>query len=138
MVRVVVNGLAELQERLDKVERGFNTQDTLDAAGAYVLNRIRTSFLAEEDPFGVPWIPSLAARKRAASGRGGGTGFDTGRLFNSISLARQGNDRVVFTDVEYASDFQDGPPARIFMEVTAEDEAAVQRIIQDRIRLALL
>ena len=137
MLSVVLTGIKEFENTLVELEKVTNTQDMLDQAGAYILFRIRERYLATEDPSGNQWPESQAARRRAASGRDGRTGFDTGTLFNSISLGRSGLDRVVFTDVEYARDFQEGPPERIFMETNFEDELGVQNILEDRIREVL-
>lgn len=132
-----LDGFQQLQARIQKVQQAFNEQDALDAAGAYLLNAIRQRFLDTEDPDGKIWPESRAAQQRKASGRDGKTGFDTGDLFRSITLARQGDQRKIFTEIEYAGDFQDGPPERIFMGFNADDEAGIQRIIEQRIRDAI-
>ena len=40
----------------------------LDQSAAAILNRLRTTYLAEQDPTGKPWVPSKAAMRRRSSG----------------------------------------------------------------------
>ena len=136
-VSVVFQGFQNLQDRIREVQEAFNTQDLLDTAGAYLLNRVRESFLAAENPDGTPWPESAAFLARQAAGRGGKTGFDTGDLFRSITLARLGDQRVIFSEIPYADEFQDGPPERLIFDFTEEDEAAINRILEARLRDAL-
>ncbi len=137
MINFAMLGLEEFEQKLKPLEIALNTQDILDAASAYILFRVKDRYLKQEDPDGQAWPESFAARRRKAQGRDGGTGFDTGSLFHSISVGRSGTDRVVFTNVDYAEDFQNGPPERTFMETNFEDEIGVQRVLEDRIKAAL-
>lgn len=114
---------------------------------AVLLNRIRTRFLAETDPDGNKWPESFAAmrrKKRAAQGQtgpkaGGGTLFDTGRLFHSIKVdaaeAEKGILRIV-TDVPYGRKHQygeDGMPVRQFLGFSVEDEKLAFEMYQERL-----
>ena len=136
-VTAQLEGFKQLQARIEKVQEAFNEQDALDAAGAFLLNAIRQRFLDTEDPDGKLWPESRAAQVRAATGRDGKTGFDSGDLFRSITLARKGDQRVIFTQLDYADDFQQGPPERIFMGFNPADEEGISRIIEQRIRDAI-
>jgi len=112
----------------------------LDQSAAAILNRLRTTFLAETDPSGTPWIPSHAGQRRRAKG-GTGTLFNTGTLFRSIQLSSpQQNVRVISTDVGYALKHQrglEGMVARPFMVLTDEHKALATSIFESQLRLAL-
>lgn len=129
-----------LEVTLQKILEAFDTTEILDEAGALLLNRIRTRFLAETDPEGHPWEPSKAGIKRRASG-GSGTLFKTGRLFRSIQLAGTGpNERAIITDVPYASYHNfglGGLPQRLFMAFSEDDAKLVERLIEVRARRIL-
>jgi phage gpG-like protein len=137
-----------VNQALDNLLEAVDSEAILDEAGTLLLNRIRTRFLAETSPDGSKWIPSKAAIKRRAKG-GTGTLFDTGNLFRSLQLAALGpNERMLFTDVEYAPPLHfgmdpftfktskgnvaehPGLPARPFMDINDDDiELAVNLII---------
>lgn len=137
MIELKLEGTFEkLIRRFETVKENIDTEAILDEAGALLLNRIRTSFLAEEDPDEKPWIPSAAAIRRRALG-GSGTLFDTGRLFRSIQLASRGVDqRVIATDVPYGKSHQFGVPGklpiRLFLGFGEKDEELVQRLLDKR------
>jgi len=137
MIELKLEGTFErLIRRFEKVKEGLDTEAILDEAGALLLNRIRTSFLAEKDPDEKPWLPSAAAIRRRALG-GTGTLFDTGRLFRSIQLASRGvEQRVIATDVPYGKFHQFGVPGklpiRLFLGFGEKDEELVQRLLDKR------
>jgi phage gpG-like protein len=137
MIELKLEGTFEkLIRRFEKLRDSLETEEILDEAGALLLNRIRTSFLAEKDPDDVFWIPSAAAIRRRAQG-GSGTLFDTGRLFRSIQLGTRGvGERVIATDVPYAKAHQFGVPGklpiRLFLGFGESDEALVQRLLEKR------
>jgi phage gpG-like protein len=134
-------GLNKLIKELDLVDQAINVEEILDVAGAFLLNQIKTRFLAETAPDGSIWPESGAAANRKAKGVGGGTLFASGDLWNSIMLGRGGPGfRTIFTDVSYAPDHnfgQNGQVKREFMAFNAEDEDEVDKIIEARIALAL-
>lgn len=79
------------------------------------LSITRARFLAQTAPDGSIWLESAAAKRRRATGRGGGTLFDTGRLFHSLqaTIDRVTQDSIegsVGTDVPYSKKHQEGVP----------------------------
>jgi len=140
-VSISVRGLDKVQSTLARVQDLPKSAlpQVLTEAGAILLNRIRTRFLAEQDPNGLKWPKSAAARERAL-GKGGGTLFDSGRLFRSISLKRRGPlERVIFTDVPYAAahQFGRGQKQRIFLGFSDGDITVLERLVQVRVDEAL-
>lgn len=117
-----------LAQRLLSVSQVLNNKTVLDMAGAFVLNRIRTRYLAEMAPDGTPWIPSQAAIRRRAKG-GTGTLYDTGRLFRSIQLSAETSDseRIISTNVPYAKDVH---PRWPFMGVNNDDADILEQLLQ--------
>jgi phage gpG-like protein len=124
-VEAQVEGLAS---RLLNVSEALNNKTVLDMAGAFILNRIRTRYLAELAPDGTPWIPSQAGIRRRAKG-GTGTLFDTGRLFRSIQLSAESSEdeRIISTDVPYAADVH---PRWPFMGVNQDDSTILEQILK--------
>lgn len=141
MISVRIDGLDDVAKRFDELEQVSNTQDLLDTMGALMLHRIRERFLNEEAPDGSRWVDSYAAQRRKIENKGGGTLFDTGNLFHSISLGRHGeNGRRIFTDVDYAAQHnfgEDGQWKREFLGFNEEDEALLNNLVENRIRSLL-
>lgn len=135
-VDVTVSGLAELKLKVRELEGKVDLSEIVEDVGAVLLNRIKTRFLRQEAPDGGTWPESEAARRRAITGRDGGTLFDTGRLFHSIQLYRDAGARVrIGTDVPYAV-YQQGPKAsveRTFLGFSADDVDLAGKIAQRRI-----
>lgn len=119
-------------------------KEILDEAGAFLLNRIRTRFLAEVDPENNPWEQSHAAKIRRAGGytwsnggkwTGTGTLFASGRLFHSIQVGLEGHtdegggERVIATDVPYAPFLGKWP----FMGVNDDDMGTLTSLLQLRL-----
>jgi len=140
----------KLFDVFDRLAKATNTTQILDEAGAVILNRIRTRFLAEEDADGSKWPESRAAEKRKGGGytirggkkwRGTGTLFETGTLFRSLQLAGTGPDeRKILTDVEYGKYHQYGTkllPRRVFLAFNQADADLVSTLITRRIEKAL-
>lgn len=136
-----VSGLDKVALQVRRLQAATNTDDILDAAGAFILFRIRERFLKQQDPDGLTWEESEAAKDRKRAGIRGGTLFDTGALFNSISLGRAGpNQRSIFTTIPYARDHQEGispQKLRVFLGFSLSDEIGVRNLIEARIRDAL-
>jgi phage gpG-like protein len=120
--------VAGLASRLVSVSEALNNKTILDMAGAFILNRIRTRYLAEMAPDGTPWTPSQAAIRRRRKG-GTGTLFDTGRLFRSIQLSAEDSDsqRIISTDVPYAKDVH---PRWPFMGVNQDDSTILEELLK--------
>jgi phage gpG-like protein len=141
MLEVTVRGIAELEIALTNLSGALDTTKILDEAGALLFNRIRTRFLAQVDPDGGLWPESAAARKRALTKRGGGTLFDTGKLFYSLQLSKTGvNERSIGTDVPYAPYHNLGlgrQERRVFLGFGVADGSMVTALISKRIREAL-
>ncbi len=139
MITIQLRGLGQVQQKVNALALAVNTDDVLDAAGALMLHRIKSRFLRQESTNGSIWPESKAAQQRRASGRGGGTLFDTGRLFHSLSLGRAGvNIRRIFTSVEYARAHQEGQGQewREFLGFNSADNTAVKLMVSHRIRSA--
>jgi len=126
----------QIYATLGNVSAKFDTNKVLDEAGAILLNRIRSRFLAETDPDNVPWIKSKAGARRKRKGKGG-TLFDTGTLFHSIQLHRVSpNDRDISTNVWYASRHQYGlygEVMRRFLGFNDEDQSIFTKLATRRV-----
>lgn len=138
MPSVSLKGLSKLHNKFDKLEKGLNTQDMLDTLGAFMLHRIRERFLNQEAPSGSRWTESNAAKRRKAQNLGGGTLFDKGTLFHSISVGRTGKSgRSIFTTVDYArkhNEGLDGSIQREFLGFNEEDERLMTNLLDNRVR----
>lgn len=139
MISIDIKSTEDIQGTVTKIlvaiDKKFNTSDVLDEAGALLLSRTRARFLKQLDPERAPWIPSQASIKREKSGRGGGTLFDTGRLFHSIQLFGSGGDeRSIGTDVPYAAKHQlgEGTIKRQFLGISDLDIDAIERLLKKR------
>lgn len=139
-VRVNAVGFGEIAAKLNDLKLATDTEETLDIAGAFLLNQIKTRFLNQEATDGSIWPESKGSIFRKKKGRDGGTLFESGRLFESITLGRDGpGRRVIFTDVPYAAKHQfglDGNPVREFLGISVDDETGVRNIIEARIKAA--
>jgi phage gpG-like protein len=146
LLTVTVAGQTGLEKSIAALTEALDTVKILDEGAAVIYNRMRTRFLMEMDPSGVKWPPSQAAIRRAKSGRGGGTLFDTGRLFRSIQLfADSRTTRSIGTNVTspqgfpyaHKHQFGIGFPQRQFLGFAPEDLGAMQKVIIRRIQQAL-
>lgn len=130
-------GLAEFEAKLSRMVTALDVSGIVDEIAAAMLARTRARFLQQVSPDGVPWIPSFAAIRRALHGDGGGTLYDTGRLFHSIQLYLvDDNTRAIGTDVDYAPKHQfgtDGMVKREFLGFGDDDVALANKIANDRI-----
>ena len=121
-----------------KLEQFINA--ALDQSAASILSALRKTFLEEKSPDGTPWVPSKAGEDRKASGRGGGTLFDTGRLFQSIQLYTTGpNERLIGTDVPYADKLQlgiYGGVPRVIIELTSDHIELARKIFLFQLKKA--
>jgi phage gpG-like protein len=134
LFNVQVKGLEQLDRVEEALNKGLNIDKILDEGSAIIFNRLRTRFLEAMDPSGDPWVVSKAAEKRAESGRGGLTGFDSGNLFHSLQLFRDADwERSIGTDVDYGPYFQWGPPVRLFLGFAPDDEMMMERLVEQRI-----
>jgi len=135
-IAVSVEDMAQIEDRIAQIGGPEMVSDVLDEAQALLLNRLRTRFLQQVDPDGVPWIPSQAAIDRNFNG---GTLFDTGKLFHSIqAFAAEGPDeRAMGTDVFYGLFHQFGTrrlPVRRFIGYSEEDEDLMFRLTLKRVK----
>lgn len=141
MITIEVRGQQALENRLRILARALDPVPILDQSAAILLARIRKRFLEETDPDGIKWQPSKAAQRRAATNRGGGTLFDTGKLFRSIQLyaPTEPNSRTIGSDVEYGVYHQIGlgQIRRSFLGFNDEDADIVTRFLIQRINRAL-
>jgi|Cruoilmetagenom7_1024161.scaffolds.fasta_scaffold04281_7 phage gpG-like protein len=146
---VTATGFRELVAAITAIEeevKGPGLNRLAEQVGSALLNRIRTRFLAETDPDGVEWEPSIAGQIRKAGGKtyrdgkgysGTGTLFETGALFHSIQLGEaSGGEINIGTDIPYASRLQkgeDGLPARVFLGFGGDDVQFAEDVIHQRI-----
>lgn len=116
--------------------------DMLDEVQALLLNRMRARFLKTTSPDGYQWPVSKAALFRAATGRDGKTGFDTGTMFHSIQAYLPTlTTRTIGTDVPYARFFQDGTkymPPREFIGFGDDDVALVKAFLIRKLKAGLV
>lgn len=141
---VKLEGSDKLQIKVDGVHKAIEIRDILDQAAAMILARIRQRFLDQTAPDGTKWPVSAAALERAASGRDGGTLFDTGKLFHSIQVHTEGeNSRAISTDaandhgVQYGVFHQYGTihlPKRPFLGFSDDDIQLVEKMIEKRLK----
>lgn len=127
-----IEGEEQLEQLIAKLPGVFDTRAILDEGAAVLFNRMRTRFLQETDPSGHTWPQSQAARDRALRGRGGGTLFDTGKLFYSLQLyADSPNTRAIGTNVTNEAGFPygivhqyglNGLPVRQFLGFNEEED----------------
>jgi phage gpG-like protein len=135
--------------RIDLTEAGLSlpklndlilgaSKDALDEATALILNRIRSRFLSQDSAEGVAWEPSYAAFYRSMTGRGGGTLFDTGKLFHSIQLfSVSPTENAIGTDIPYAIFHQFGTvnlPVREFLAFNQEDEDLAYAVLSKKLK----
>lgn len=141
-LRVGVVGQPGLDKAIKGLKDALDTTKILDEGAAVIYNRMRARFLIQMDPSGNKWPVSQAALRRAKSGRGGGTLFDTGKLFRSIQLfADSATTRSIGTNVTskfgfpYAEKHQFGIgfPQRQFLGFGEEDLEAMQLVILNRV-----
>lgn len=133
------NAIKALGEVEPGIRAKINTNEILDAAGAMLLNRIRTRYLKEVDPDGVAWLPSKAGLLRRLTG-GTGTLFKTGTLFHSIQLHKvDSNNRDISTNVPYAGFHQNGKGSmhREFLGFSGEDQTVYENIVERMLDRAL-
>lgn len=140
LLDIEVTGVNDLEFKINSLEHvDFN--EALEDAAAVLLNRIRTRFLDQTDPDGRKWPESAAARLRRASGRDGGTLFDTGNLFHSIQLFDRGSNEVgIGTDVEYGLQHQEGLnglPKRTFIGFSGDDVEIASLVFKNKIEALL-
>lgn len=135
--------LSSATQQLGSVEGDLlslvDTNLILDTAGAVLLNRIRTRYLAETDPDGVPWIPSKAGLRRRLIG-GTGTLFETGTMFHSIQLHKVNDtERSISTDVPYAGYHQNGKGQvkRVFLGFSSEDQDVYTAVVSNLLARAV-
>ena len=140
MLNITIKGQQDVQRTLAQLTSALAVRDILDESGALLLGRIRRRFLAQQNPDGQSWVPSAASRKRA-SGRGGGTLSDPGRLFQSIQLYAEGeNSRAIGTNVPYAAIHNFGlgnQLQRQFLGFGDEDATLVEKLLLKRVKEAM-
>lgn len=131
-LEIDITGISQLQTVAAGIEDA-DVGEALEDAATVILNRIRTRFLNETDPDGMRWPPSQAALKRT----GGGTLFDTGRLFHSIQLFRRSNNEIaIATDVDYGVYHQFGTatlPQRQFLGFSDDDVEVAGQVFESRL-----
>jgi phage virion morphogenesis protein len=137
MLLVEIVGQERTQAIVKALTKALDQQEILDEGAAVLLARTRARFLRQVNPDEQPWLPSKAAIKRAIKGKGGGTLFDTGRLFHSIQLASSTtSERFIGTDVPYGRYHQygKGQELRQFLGFSDADVSLVQKLVIKRIK----
>lgn len=140
LIQIEVKGQESITKKIGLLSTKLNPRDLLDESAAVLLNHIRTRFIQQIDSSGQAWIPSKASTLRA-SGRGGGTLFDTGRLFHSLQAFTRGEfSRAIGSDVPYGKFHNYGTvrlPRREFLAFGQQDVKVVQDILIRRITEAI-
>ena len=124
---------SEVDKQFDRLVGSAEPERYADVAAGFILDANRKRFLAETDPEGKPWIPSLAGQRRRARGDTG-TLFASGRMFHSIQIRREGTaSRTVGTaNVPYARKHQEGTGGmvrRVFLGVADEDVSKLRGLV---------
>lgn len=136
MLTIDLEGLPDIEEKLNKVLAALDVTEILDESEALLLNRVRARFLQQVDPDSHPWPPSQRVIKF-----GGSTLFLSGTLFHSIQAFERGPDfRTIGTDVDYGLYHQTGGvhlPQRMFLGFSAEDVSLVEARILQRVQEAV-
>jgi len=139
-IELEVTGVDKVISLFVRVNRALDEEAILDVAGAVLLNRTRTRFLDQVDADGNKWEVSDAARARRASGRDGGTLFDTGTLFHSLHLYKtRPGERAIGTDVFYGAQHQLGLfgfPQREFLGFNQDDANVLKQVVLSRLKAA--
>jgi phage virion morphogenesis protein len=139
-LQITVQGQPDLTKRIDGLVTALDTQAILDEGAAVLFNRQRTRFLMEMDADGFKWPQSQAAKRRKKTARGGGTLFDTGRLFRSLQLYAIGpNVRAIGSNVPYGKTHNFGLagfPVRQFLGFSDEDVQTMVNVVMKRIKRA--
>jgi len=142
MLTFSVQGQPTLEKVISALNDKLDLTLILDEAAALMYARNRARFLQQVDPDNVAWLPSKASLIRARRGRGGGTLYNTGKLFNSIQLYRVGEDsRAIGTDVPYGRFNQIGTikiQARQFLGFGVEDIKLAHSLVLKRLTEALI
>lgn len=136
LLTIEVDGDEGLQQVFTRLAH-LDTERILDEGAAILFNNMRTRFLQELNPDLQQWPKSKAAIKRANSGRGGGTLYDTGRLFHSLQLHSEGEGtRSISTDVPYGKFHMTGTihmPQRVFLGFNETDADYMANLVAKRI-----
>ena len=119
------------------IDLHIDTESLLDDAASMLLQKNLNRFLHEVSPDNVKWLPSKAALLRKMKGIAGGTLYDTGTLFRSLSTVDAGDDsRSIGTNVPYAAQHQGGLmiwPERQFLGVSEHDDfLALRGLMESR------
>jgi hypothetical protein len=142
MILFTIQGQQKLQSIVDKIPFSFDTTPVLDEAAAVLYNRMRTRFLQQVDPAGIPWLPAFAAKKT-----GRNTLFKTGKLFHSLQLYADSPDsRAIGSNVTSSKGFPYGMahqygwgklPPRVFLGFSvSQDVPWVLQLVQKRLEEA--
>lgn len=141
MLNIEIEGQPRIEQVIKAFDNDLDITAILDESAATIFARIRTHFLQQVDPAGLPWLPSMAALKRQQRGGGGGTLYDTGTLFKSLQLfAPDDHTRAIGTDVPYGKFHEFGTvtlPQRMFLGFGPDDIETVQQVALRRITEAL-
>lgn len=147
LLSFTVVGQPTIERTVKALDQALDTVQILDEGSAVLFNRMRTRFLQETDPTGQKWPRSKAAIRREKIGRGGGTLFDTGKLFRGIQLfADSPTTRSIGVDVTNTKGFpypimhQWGLgrfPQRQFLGFGDDDVRAMSDVILARLLRAL-
>jgi hypothetical protein len=104
MILFTIEGQPKLEKIVAKVPAAFNMTAVLDEGAAILYNRMRTRFVQQIDPMGVPWVPSFASIREHRN-----TLFKTGKLFRSLQLYSTGpNSRAIGSNVTNQTGFPYG------------------------------
>lgn len=147
LLRIKITGQAELIRKAHQLET-LDTRAILDQGAALMFNRMRTRFLQEISPTGEKWPRSRAAEYREKKGRGGGTLFESGKLWRSLQIyADSDTSRAIGTNATSSTGFPypvvhqkglGGFPRREFLGFGDEDFTLMSEFIVRKLKEALL
>jgi hypothetical protein len=142
MILFTIQGQQKLQTIINKLPISFDTTPVLDEAAAVLYNRMRTRFVQQVAPTGIPWLASFAAQKA-----GRNTLFKTGKLFRSLQLYADGpSSRAIGSNVTNQRGFPYGMahqygwgklPTRVFLGFNEnQDVPYLLQLVQKRLESA--
>lgn len=143
-ITVTETGLDTLVPSLERLSNLVSSASMLEEAANYMLRVTKERYLNTTDPDGREWPESFAAKRRKQQGRQvgpyGKTLYDTGTLYNSISLSKVSNfEYRIGTSVSYALEHNLGLGIvqRKFLGFGDEDIQHIDEIVARRIQEAI-
>ncbi len=158
MISIRIKGERKLLKSVENLGSRSHRRELMDTIGSFGVSSTQQRFLDKKSPDGDNWTKSARAKKD-----GGQTMRDTNRLFESLTHEASPDHVAWGTNVIYAAIHQFGGvikaktakglsffvggsfvnvkqinmPARPFLDVSSEDEAEINTIVDDWIQGAI-